>query len=164
MVADLTLIIGFIGVVLAIIIASVTVTWRISKLLDKIDRRLEKIEERVTRMEEAIQEVISPTLLIVVSKFPDISKEVLGKFQKLYFTPQRIMSNPSPAVEQRKKSLVEKARLGTITRTEATEVKNLLEKQRKQHQASGDFAGVLLSGLLIAIILGVIASLFDDSE
>jgi len=100
----------------------------------------------------------------VVSKFPDVQKTALEKLQELYFTRERVMSNPDSSVETRKKYLIAKANARTITKAEGDEVRVLLEKQRQQHQAKGDFTGVLLAGLLLAIILGVIASLFDDSE
>jgi len=159
-------------IVLSIATASVLVTWRLSSLLHKIDKRFDALEhrfdvleERVSRIEVAIREAIVPVLVIVTEKSPDISKLALEKFSKIYFgDPNRKLSNPTREVEERKKALVLKARLGTLIRSEAIEVKNLLEKQKKQHDASGDVAGAILAGLILVLILGLFASLFGEED
>ncbi|RSN75109.1 MAG: hypothetical protein DSO07_07380 [Thermoproteota archaeon] len=145
-------------------------SYRLNNKINKIDNRMNKIEIATKRSALVLNVIVegfikiqrlSRTKQISIAQFVNTFCEgiegVFSIITKDYFSTHS--SNPSE-VERRKRDLLEKAHLRTISYEEGQELQNLLEKQRRQHEASGDIDGAILAGLLILFLLGVLAALF----
>ena len=71
------------------------------------------------------------------------------------------MANLNPYEAQRRQELTEKLRNRNLTKTEAQELRNLLERERDGANTLGDVIAAIAIGFLIAL---VIAYLADDSR
>lgn len=150
--------------ILAITVAAVSVAVWINNSINKLREAINGLERRIARLEDVNEKVMRPIVVAFVSGSSELGDTVFKSIMDSYFIPSRKLSNPNPSREQRKKMLLEKARARTITQAEANEVRVLLETQKAQHQTGGDFVGAILAGLLLLFVVGVIASLFDDSD
>ena len=89
-------------------------------------------------------------------------EEVFEKISDDYFSTPH--SNPGPLQEQRKRELLQKARLKQISWREGEELRTLLEEQKRQHEARGDIGQAILAGLFILFLIGILAALFGSRE
>ncbi len=105
------------------------------------------------------------TLDMVIDILSEASERVSESVIETYFSIYGEKSgNPNVHKERRKRELLEKARQRQISYAEAEELKNILEDQKKRHEASGDIVGAILLGLLLLFVLAILAGFLKEGK
>ena len=72
------------------------------------------------------------------------------------------MNDLNPELIERRKLLTQKLKMHDIDKSEATELKNILEKEKTTALSLGDWIAILGIGLLLALVIDYLTK--DDNE